>query len=229
MSRASSSRAAWGAAAVAVAVFATLAVVAATDDPLLGVDAAAHAALYDALGAGRQTLVTAITWLGNNATIVTAATLLSAAFLLARRPEWTVRLIAASGGGAFVITGLKALFARERPLEQVAEAAGWSFPSGHAFASTVFYGVVTLIVWRATTRPGVRWTVTVTAVLVVVAVGLSRVYLNVHFLTDVVAGWAAGLAWLVASQQVVSAGRDWRNGGNEGSGPSPSVFHPSTP
>jgi undecaprenyl-diphosphatase len=203
VSRASHARAAWAVASVAAAVFAALALVAATDDPLLGVDATAHAALYDALGVGRLPLVTAITWLGNNATIVTAATLLSAAFLLARRPEWTVRLLAASGGGAFVITGLKALFARERPLEQVVEAAGWSFPSGHAFASTVFYGVLTLLVWRATPRPAARWTAAIAAVLIVAAVGLSRVYLNVHFLTDVVAGSAAGVAWLIASQQIV--------------------------
>lgn len=196
------SRVAWSAVAVAAAVFAALAAVAATDDPLLAVDAAAHAALFDALGGGRLPVVIAVTWLGNNATIVAAATVLSVSFLLARRAAWTVRLIAASGGGAFVITGLKALFARVRPLEQVVEAAGWSFPSGHAFASTVFYGVLTALVWQATPRPAVRWTAVAVAVLIAGAVGLSRVYLNVHYLTDVVAGWAAGVAWLLTSQRL---------------------------
>lgn len=195
----------------ALFTFGLLAGLVVSTERLLVPDALAHRALYDALGAGQQPLVWSITWLGNNATLVTAVTLLAVAFVVARRPEWAVRLVTASGGGALVITGLKMLFSRERPLEQIVEAAGWSFPSGHAFAATVFYGALVWIVWMASARPAVRWTAAGVATLVVLAVGLSRVYLNVHYLTDVVAGWAAGVAWLILSQRLAEAGLErWR-------------------
>ena len=109
----------------------------------------------------------------------------------------------ASGLGGLVVLGLKTLFHRARPTDQVIHATGYSLPSGHAFASTVFYGMMVYLVWRLARPAWVRWLATVLGVGLIGAVGLSRVYLNVHFLTDVVAGWAAGTAWLVAVLIVV--------------------------
>ena len=104
----------------------------------------------------------------------------------------------ASAVGGLVVRGLKLLFARDRPLDQVIPAEGYSFPSGHAFASTVFYGMMVYLVWRLTERPWARAGAAVGGVTVIAAVGLSRVYLNVHYFSDVVGGWLAGSAWLVA-------------------------------
>lgn len=200
-------RAALVAAALGVAVFLAMAVAAGTRALPGPVDAGAQAVLLGAVGGeGRVPLVVWVTWLGNNDTLVALVVALALAFVAQRRAAWALRLVAASGGGALVLTALKMFFARARPLPTVVEAAtGWSFPSGHAFASTVFYGMVVAFAWRSTERRDVRWLVAALGALVVLAVGLSRVVLGVHYLSDVVAGWGAGVAWLVASQALASA------------------------
>ena len=171
-------------------------------DDLARLDATAHQVLFDTFGASRR-LGLAVTWFGNNAT-VTAGVVLVALALIAGRRYWSAfRVVFASGLGGLVVKGLKALFARDRPLGGVIEAAGYSFPSGHAFASTVFYGMMVVLVFWLTDRLWARVVAAVLGPLVILAVGLSRVYLNVHFLTDVVGGWLAGAAWLVTSLLVV--------------------------
>lgn len=172
-------------------------------DDLFRFDAGAHAALYRLVGPGREALVWGVTWFGNHDTITVLVVLVSLALLATRRWMLAFRVAFASGVGGLVVYGLKALFHRARPVEQIVHATGFSFPSGHAFASTVFYGMMAYLVWRLVAAAWVRWTAVVVAVALVGAVGLSRVYLNVHFLTDVIAGWASGTAWLVAVLTVV--------------------------
>ena len=171
-------------------------------DDLARLDASAHDLVYNALGGSRQ-LGVAVTWFGNNATLIGLVVLVSLALVLTRRYWAAFRVVFASGLGGLVVRGLKALFARDRPLDQVIPATGYSFPSGHAFASTVFYGMMVYLVFRLTDRRWARVLAAVAGPLVILAVGLSRVYLNVHFLTDVVGGWLAGAAWLVASLLVI--------------------------
>ncbi len=127
-----------------------------------------------------------------------------AILLLAFRRRWeALQLVLASGLGGFVVLGLKAVFARPRPAEQIIQATGFSFPSGHAFASTVFYGTVLTIVWQITDKPLWRALAAVLCPLMILAIGLSRVYLNVHYVTDVLAGFASGFVWLTAVYLVV--------------------------
>ena len=189
--------------ALAFAVLAALAGAHPAPGPL---DAAAHGVLLDAVGGRpRVPLVVWVTWLGNHDTLVAGVVLASVLCLVARRPWWTVRLLAASGLGGLVVRGLKAAFARDRPLEAIVDASGWSFPSGHAFGAMVFYGFLVALVWRSTERRDVRAAAVAAGALVVGAVGLSRVALGVHFLSDVAGGWAAGAAWLALSQLGVDA------------------------
>ena len=151
-----------------------------------------------------------VTWFGNHDTITVAVVLVSLVLLALRAPWLVARVVAASLGGAFVSVGFKALVGRARPAEGVVAATGFSFPSGHATASAVFYGMTVYLAWRLVRRRVVRRTVAVLAAITVVAVGLSRVYLNVHYLSDVVAGWAAGTAWLATVLLVADAAeRRW--------------------
>jgi len=191
--------------ATVLALWAFLAVVDSVTDQgdLFRFDAQAHGAVYRAVGADRRGLVVAVTWLGNNATVTALVVLVAAALALARRGMLAFRVVLASGVGGLVALGLKELFHRARPLEQVVPAQGYSLPSGHAFAATVFYGMLVYLAWRLTPRPWARALAVAVGVAVIGAVGLSRVYLNVHYLTDVVAGWASGTAWLVAVLIVV--------------------------
>jgi undecaprenyl-diphosphatase len=93
-------------------------------------------------------------------------------------------------------TLLKASFRRARPdaLDAIVVEHGYSFPSGHSALSMVAYGVLAVIVWRSTLPRAARIGLVVALGALIGAVGLSRVWLGVHYPTDVVAGWSAGLA-----------------------------------
>lgn len=174
----------------------------ADEDDLSRWDSVAHDAVYAFLG-GNDQLGLAITWFGNSATLTTLVVLVALGLVVAKRYWAAFRVVFASGVGGLVVTGLKLLFARDRPLEQVVTAHGYSFPSGHAFGSTVFYGMMVYLVWRLTKNVWARTVAVLLGPLVFIAVGLSRVFLNVHYLTDVVGGWLSGGAWLLASLLLV--------------------------
>ena len=101
------------------------------------------------------------------------------------------------GGGALLNVLLKHLFERSRPeLFRVVEATGFSFPSGHAMVSLCVYGLLAFLIARHSRRWRWRLAVSILAGALVAAIGVSRVYLGVHYPTDVVAGYAAGAVWL---------------------------------
>jgi undecaprenyl-diphosphatase len=95
---------------------------------------------------------------------------------------------------------LKVLVQRARPVidEPLSHAPGYSFPSGHAFNAAVVATVVVLLLWPVLSKPG-RRLVMVLAVLGVLVIGLDRVFLGVHFASDVVAGWVLGFGISLAS------------------------------
>ena len=101
-----------------------------------------------------------------------------------------------TGGGALLNWGLKQLFARTRPVHEhgFAAADGFSFPSGHASGALLVYGMLAYLVVRHSAR---RWHLPVAALALttIVFVGASRVLLQVHWFSDVLAGWANAAAW----------------------------------
>ncbi|MEN5187440.1 phosphatase PAP2 family protein [Luteimonas sp. TWI596] len=116
--------------------------------------------------------------------------------LLALR-RWRDGLFAAlaTGGSALLNLGTKQLFARDRPSlwASIAPEATYSFPSGHAMGSMTLALVLVLLTWP--TRA--RWWTVAAMVVFVPMVGLSRIYLGVHYPSDILAGWAAASAWVV--------------------------------
>ena len=119
-----------------------------------------------------------------------------------------VFLVVTTLGGGLLDTVVKEAVGRERPslLEPVATAHGKSFPSGHAMSSTVAYGALLLVFLPAIGRR-YRAAVVAGAVVLVVAIGFSRLALGVHYLSDVIGGYVLGLAWLAASTAAFST---WR-------------------
>lgn len=109
-------------------------------------------------------------------------------------------LVASLLGGAVLNTVLKLIFQRSRPdIEHLVEAGGYSFPSGHAMVSASFYGMIGYILWvNLRNRSQPAWYVVPLTLFLVLAIGTSRVYLGVHFASDVLAGFAAGGVWLIA-------------------------------
>ena len=101
----------------------------------------------------------------------------------------------ALGGSALLNLMTKQLFARERPSlwESIAPETSFSFPSGHAMGSMTLAWVCLLLAWRTPWR----WPVLIVVSLFTVMVGLSRVYLGVHYPSDILAGWTAASVWAV--------------------------------
>lgn len=106
---------------------------------------------------------------------------------------------------------MKTIVHRPRPVwaDPVASASGASFPSGHAQAAVVGYGVLVLVLLPSLRR-AFRVMVVSAGVLMVLAIGFSRVALGVHYVSDVVAGWALGVAWVASMIVVVDPWRGER-------------------
>ena len=99
-------------------------------------------------------------------------------------------------GGTIVSTGLKMLFDRPRPdVEAATRVFTASFPSGHATVSAVVYLTLGLLLAEATTNRGLKLYFIGLGIFMTLAVGLSRIYIGVHYPTDVIAGWSIGAAW----------------------------------
>lgn len=138
-----------------------------------------------------------ITALGSGAVLVVVAVLVTGFLALSRHFAAALFVAVASLGGATLNTILKTLFDRQRPdLEmRLIEIDSLSFPSGHAMSSATIYLTLAVLLTRLVTRRREKIYLLVAALLLSFVVGLSRVYLGVHYPTDVVAGWAAGVAW----------------------------------
>jgi len=137
---------------------------------------------------------------------VTIATVLVSLFLLWRRRRYELlTLLLAVPGGALLNVLLKSAFHRHRPSfnDPVVSFTGYSFPSGHTMAATVLYGALAVLVIRNVR--GWRWRVLtiLSAGLVILSVGSSRVYLGAHYLSDVLAAMIEGLAWLAITVTAV--------------------------
>ncbi|MEG3956609.1 phosphatase PAP2 family protein [Microcoleus sp. herbarium2] len=132
--------------------------------------------------------------------------------LLARNHRSEAATIALAGGGAIGLNLLlKKLFARDRPLlwERVVDVRFYSFPSGHAMISMVIYGL--LGYFLGSRFPKQRWFIYSLTVVLIAAIGLSRLYLGVHWPTDVIAGYTAGLVWLITCILSLEIGKEFRS------------------
>lgn len=119
---------------------------------------------------------------------------------------WTLVL----GGGKLMEAVLKHTFHRTRPIGALQRLSdpSYSYPSGHSMGAMIGYGLLAYMVLLCVRRPVGRAAVTATAALIILAVGLSRLVLAVHFFTDVVGGFAAGAVWLALSLAAVQAARE---------------------
>ncbi len=150
---------------------------------------ARHGALVSALNA--------VTVLGSTAGLCIVVGL--AVILLAIRRRWRLALyMILTGAGALVLNpALKSLVGRLRPVlaHPIAHGTGSSFPSGHALGSMVCYGALLLAFLPAARGRG-RTVLIVVVAAIIMIVGISRILLGVHYVSDVVGGWAIGVIWL---------------------------------
>ncbi|MHA6203951.1 phosphatase PAP2 family protein [Dyella soli] len=143
-------------------------------------------------------LIAAVSHLGDLWTVAAAGVLVLAILLLRRQLRLAACWTVAMTGIVPINSGLKAWFQRARPPHDagIIIEHGWSFPSGHAFGAVVFYGMLAYVLLRVLPLPWHRLVIA-GAVAMVAVIGVSRILLQVHYFSDVMAGYASGLAWLV--------------------------------
>jgi membrane protein DedA with SNARE-associated domain/membrane-associated phospholipid phosphatase len=169
-----------------------------TNDRIVAVDAWVNAQVLYFRSPLANAFMMAVTRLGG-AFFVISVSLLAGAYLVFRKQAHrAVGLAAAILGGELLNAILKVMVHRPRPpvLTALIQAVGWSYPSGHAMMAATFYGMMAyLLVKRVSTWRMIALVVTLSCFMVFL-IGFSRIYLQAHYLSDVLAGFTAGLFWL---------------------------------
>jgi membrane-associated phospholipid phosphatase len=176
----------------------------------VALDASATALVLQLKSAPMDTVMQALSMLGNEL-IWVLAPLAVLLFLWQRRWGAAVLLVLVTVGAQVLNDVLKAEFHRARPmpLSGFIDAQQYSFPSGHAMMAAAFYSFLAYMFWRQASGRW-RWIVPVVLALLLILVGISRIYLEAHYLTDVLAGFAAGFLWtdvIVVGSRVLTARR----------------------
>lgn len=132
--------------------------------------------------------------------VLTLLTIISAGYLIAARKAATAAFLVASiSAGAIGSTALKLVFARPRPdiVTHLVNTYSTSFPSGHAMNSAIVYLTLGALLARAEGDRTVRFYLMAVALFLTLIIGFSRVYLGVHWPSDVLAGWCVGASWAI--------------------------------
>jgi membrane protein DedA with SNARE-associated domain/membrane-associated phospholipid phosphatase len=185
-----------------------------TGDPIVHFDRVLDAYLHARATPPLTTFFLIVTALGSIETIVLLGVVVAAFFAWRRRWLFLGSWLAAVAGSAVLNHLLKGLFERPRPYFEhpLLIETSYSFPSGHAMESFVVYGMLAYFVILTLRSWESRVAVVFGAALLVVLIGFSRMYLGVHYLSDVLAGYAAGGVWLSA---LITGVETIRRGKNE--------------
>jgi membrane-associated phospholipid phosphatase len=144
-------------------------------------------------------LMFSITFLGSVKFLVFLAGAGGVILMVYKKWALSVFLLAGAGGGALFNWLLKWIFKRERPdILPLLTESGFSFPSGHSMGSFIFYGASAYILVHLFSRLSLKVLSVLANVLIIFLIGLSRIYLGVHYPSDVAGGFLAGGAWLAA-------------------------------
>jgi membrane-associated phospholipid phosphatase len=184
--------------AVSVALFVLIAADLILHGPLTSADPASSIWLHAHMQAGLTRFLFFFTHLHSTIGLIAMSAGIALVLALKQRVRYIPWLLLTVQGGQLLNVLVKNAFQRPRPHfdEPLVTLASYSFPSGHAAGSTVFWGFVCVLAWSWPARPPVRRLLAVIAPLLVALTCLSRVYLGAHYLTDVVAGVCEGVAWV---------------------------------
>jgi membrane-associated phospholipid phosphatase len=167
------------------------------DDALARFDFALASTLHEVIQPQTYTFFAYVTHLGDRLSLTTLGVVV--AVILVVRKQWLLLYgwLLALIGNSLLNFSLKTFFQRLRPLHDhgFSAADGWSFPSGHSSGALVTYGMLAYLALRHSDRP-FHLPIVLLAITVIQLVGGSRVILQVHYLTDVIAGFCSGSAWL---------------------------------
>jgi membrane-associated phospholipid phosphatase len=197
---------------VALCLFGAISARITTQDPLTRFDQTVLETLHRNSSPPGVAVASFISRLGSPPLMTALA--FAGALLLAALGEWIVLggWAAAFTGASLIDRWLKLTIHRPRPTYAAAlmHNPTWSFPSGHAMGSLVGYGMLAYVLMLAMRgRPAAQRAIAAGAAVLIIAIGVSRLYLGVHYFSDVVGGYAAGLLWLSTCVCTVELGRRW--------------------
>ena len=147
------------------------------------------------------------TFFGSTKFLLPAYILLAGFFLFFKRSRFHSISVAAVGLTSIgLLFLLKNIFHRHRPLEPLTKnVIGYSYPSGHSFSSFTFFGLLTYIIWKTDLPKFWKWVLSVICILLVCCIAVSRVYLHLHFASDVIAGLCLSIIWLSICYWILTA------------------------
>jgi len=159
-------------------------------------DARVRHSIHSISSPGMTQLLSATTSLGSQAVVIGLSACFGILMFLERRPDRALLVVATMSGAEVLLPILKKHFHRPRPepFFDTRLPSGYSFPSGHALLSFCCYGLLAAL-GSAYVRGRIRWLIRICAAALILAIGVSRVYLGVHYPTDVIAGYLAAIAW----------------------------------
>lgn len=141
-----------------------------------------------------------ITECGSITFYVTVGGIITIMLCLKKRIAEGIMLVVCSGGSGLMTLLLKEIVMRIRPdMMPIIAETGYSFPSGHSVTAVCFYGYLAYLCWSQGRGDIVRRGSVIAAVCMILGIGISRIYLGVHFPTDVIGGYIGGLMWLSLS------------------------------
>lgn len=142
---------------------------------------------------GLTPILKVITELGGVAFTVLAGVLI---FMFCKKIRWFVTFDLV--GVTLVNQIIKHIVRRPRPnVLRLVEESGYSFPSGHSMVSMAFYGIIIYLVYKNVSNKYLKWTLIILLSLLILFIGFSRIYVGVHYFTDVAGGFLLGLAYLI--------------------------------
>ena len=153
---------------------------------------------------GLTNFMLVITFLGKHDLLIPLNFVLIAFFIYRKERWFATRIAALSLSSLLLMFLLKFFFQRNRPLQPVIDdVSGYSFPSGHALISVVFYGLFIHMIWHEVKNKWLRIALITLLGALILLIAFSRIYLNVHYASDVIAGIAVGFIWLVLSLNII--------------------------
>lgn len=195
----------WSALVVAVLVLAELTDNVVDHDGVTRLDRPWHRWVLDHRSPGLNRLMEGVSTVGSTAVLAAVAVLVAAWLVWRRRWEQAVLVGVATGGAGLLVPLIKNLVDRPRPpmADRLMVETSWSYPSGHSLGATAVIGALTVVAATAT-RGVARAAAVALGLLLVAAIGVSRIYLGVHWPSDVFAGWLVGGLWLAVCRVLTS-------------------------
>ncbi len=149
-------------------------------------------------------IMTVITGIGSEICLAVLSILLLCFLLYKKRYHKSLLLAFGMLGGLLIELSIKAIIQRERPESALAEATGYSFPSAHAMMTLVFFAILIYTVKDDIKSLFLRYLFIAASIFLVLLVSFSRLYLGVHWLSDVIGGLAIGTVWLLVLRFVIN-------------------------